>query len=261
MPTAEPFDTYSSAFKDYQVSAPGRLLHNISGANMRRHLEQRPLRVLDAGGGNGVDAVALARDGHALTLLDPSAELLNAAHIGARAAGVDDSMEFVEAGLSDIPSLFPETRFDLILCHNVLQYMDDLRSSLVALSQALVPNGLISVICVNRYSEAYREALQQLRPGAALEKLGTTTIFSGVFKTEVRAYSAEEVMEALQELGYVLVARYGVRCVYDYIPNDEVKNDPSFLAELERLEHEIGAQYPYYHLARFFQIVARKVAV
>jgi S-adenosylmethionine-dependent methyltransferase len=260
MPSAEPFDTHASAFSDYQRSPWGRLLHDISGANVQRHLDGQSLRILDAGGGNGVDAISFARQGHAVAILDPSVELLDEARANAQAAGVIGLMEFHEAELAAIPGLFPEARFDVVLCHNVLQYVDDLKAALAAICGALVPNGVISVMCVNRYSEAYREALQQLRPGAALEKLDTKTIFSGVFKTEVKAYAAEEVSEVLQESGCVVLARYGVRCVFDYIPNNELKNDPAFFAELERLEHALTGRYPYYLLARFFQLIARKVA-
>jgi S-adenosylmethionine-dependent methyltransferase len=134
-----------------------------------------------------------------------------------------------------------------------------LAAALGAICHALLPGGLLSVICVNRYSEAYREALQYRNPGAALEKLDASAIFSGVFKTEVRAYAADDVSVALEELGCGLLAQYGVRCVYDYIPN-ELKNDPTFLVELERLEHAMSGRYPYYLLARFFQLIMRKAA-
>lgn len=261
MPSTEPFDTHASTFSDYQRSPWGRLLHDISGANVQRHLDGEALRILDVGGGNGVDAVTFARQGHSVAILDPSVELLDEARTNADAAGVMGLVEFHEAELAAIPGLFPEAGFDVVLCHNVLQYVDDMKAALEVICSALVPNGLISVMCVNRYSEAYREALQQLRPGAALEKLDTKTIFSGVFKTDVKAYAAEEVSEVLRELGCVVLGRYGVRCVFDYIPNNELKNDPAFFAELERLEHAMSGRYPYYLLARFFQIVARTIGI
>ena len=257
MPSTEPFDANASAFSDYQRSPWGRLLHDVATSNVQRHLDEQPLRVLDAGGGNGVEAILFAGQGHSVTILEPSVALLGEARANAEAAGVAARMEFHQAEIADIPALFAEARFDLILCHNVLQYVDDTAAALKAICHALLPGGLLSVICVNRYSEAYREALQHHDPGAALDKLDTGAIFSGVFKTEVRAYAAEEVSQALGELGCALLAQYGVRCVYDYIPN-ELKNDPTFLVELERLEHALSGRYPYYLLARFFQIIVRK---
>jgi S-adenosylmethionine-dependent methyltransferase len=259
MPSSEPFDANASAFSDYQRSPWGRLLHEVATANVQHHLDGQPLRVLDAGGGNGVDAVLFAAAGHAVTILEPSVELLGQARTNAEAAGVSARMEFHQAEIADIPRLLAVAQFDLVLCHNVLQYVDDMAAALGAVCHALVPGGLLSAISVNRYSEAYREVLQHHNPITALEKLDTPAIFSGVFKTEVKAYTAEEVSQALGELGCVLLAQYGVRCVYDYISN-ELKNDPTFLSELERLEHALSGRYPYYHLARFFQLIVRKSA-
>jgi S-adenosylmethionine-dependent methyltransferase len=167
-------------------------------------------------------------------------------------------MEFHQAEIADIPRLFAAAQFDLILCHNVLQYVEDMKAAVETICHPLLPGGLVSVICINRYSEPYREVLQQLQPGAAYEKLDTKTIFSSVFKVPVRAYVAEEISEAMQQAGFVPLARYGVRCVYDYIPNNDIKDEPAFFTELERLEYAMSDKYPYYLLARFFQIVARK---
>ncbi len=254
MAAAQPFDSNASAFGTYQSSPWGRLLHDVSCANVQRRLDGSPLRILDAGGGNGVEAIFFAAQGHTVAVLDPSVELLNQARRNAQTAGVAERMEFYEAELAAIPRLFPEAKFDLILCHNVLQYVEDVEEALRAIRQPLSPDGLISIICINRYSEPYREALQQLNPGAAYEKLDTRTIFSSVFKVPVRAYAAEEMSQTLQKVGCVVLAQYGVRCVYDYIPNDQ-KNDTTFLADLERLEYAISGKYPYYLLARFFQLI------
>ena len=49
-----------------------------------------------------------------------------------------------------------------------------------------------------------------------------------------------------------------MRCVCDYIPGNEIKSDPAFFAYLERLEYAMSDKYPYYLLARFFQVIARK---
>lgn len=54
------------------------------------------------------------------------------------------------------------------------------------------------------------------------------------------------------------MGEYGVRYVCDYIPNNDIKRDPSFFSELERLELAMSDRYPYYLLARLFQIIARK---
>jgi S-adenosylmethionine-dependent methyltransferase len=264
MSATERFDAHASAYHDYLSSPWGRLLHNISTANVQRHIAERypqqdhVLRILDVGGGTGVDAIPFAAQGHSVSILDPSIELLKTARHNAQAAGVSERVQFYKAELASIPKLFPQGHFDIILCHNVLQYVSDLRGALEAILYALVPSGFISTICVNRYSEPYRMALQQLRPDMAYEHLNTSTIFSGVAKVDVQAYTAEEMSRAFQEVGSSLLAHYGLRCVFDYIPDNDRKNDPAFLAELEHLEFAMSQMYPYYLLARFFQLIVRK---
>lgn len=264
MTSAEHFDANASAFHDYLNSPWGQLLHNLSAANVHRHIAEyytqgQLLHILDVGGGSGVDAILFAAQGHSVSILDPSVELLSEARYNAQSAGVSERVRFYEAELASIPELFPPGYFDLILCHNVLQYVGDLRAALEAIFYPLAADGLISTICINRYSEPYRLALQQLRPDIAFEKLKTRTIFSGVFKVDVRAYTAEEISQAFQEVGGTLLAQYGLRCVFDYIPNNDLKSEAGFLIELERLEYAMSQTYPYYLLARFFQLIVRKV--
>jgi hypothetical protein len=62
-------------------------------------------------------------------------------------------------------------------------------------------------------------------------------------------------------MGCSIVAQYGIRCVNDYIPNNDIKNDPVFFAEIEKLEYAMSDKFPYYLVARSFHIVAQKVTL
>lgn len=86
------------------------------------------LRILDAGGGDGRDAVELARLGHEVTVLDTAGSALAAAQERAAAAGVAHRIRTVSVDLDDIATLATITKhraggsgsFDLVLCHDVL---------------------------------------------------------------------------------------------------------------------------------------------
>ena len=247
------------AFKELQDAPWGRLLHSVALANVQRHLGGQPLRVLDAGGGNGVEAIPLAAQGHTVTLLDLTGEMLAEARRNAEASGVAERMAFYQADLVAIPDLFPDAQFDLILCHNVLQYAGDLGATTGAVCHPLRPGGLISVMCVNRYSEPYRQALMQLDLDAAYASLDAKTIFAYTFGVPVQAYVAEDLVGPLEQAGCSVIGRYGVRCVNDYVLDNNLKYDPAFFARLERLELTLTDRYPYYLLARFFQLIARRV--
>jgi len=259
--TAQLFDEKLSAFKEQQNAPWGRLRYGITFANVQRHLDGQPLRVLDAGGGNGLDAIPFAARGYAVTLLDYSTEMLAEARRNAEASGVAKRMAFHQADLAAIPTLFPESRFDLVLCHNVLQYVDDVGAALKAMCHALRPGGLISLVCINRYSEACRQAFQRLDLDAAYASLDTASVMTTVFGVPMRVYAAEEMRQPLQDAGCAVAGEYGVRCVCDYIPNNDIKSDPAFFAQLERLEYAMTDKYPYYLLARYFQVIARKTVL
>src|ERR1700710_1873979 len=93
-----------------------------------------PLRVLDVGGGSGMFAVPLAQLGHDVTVVDPSADALATLHRRADTAGVGaqvrglqgdgDRMHDVLAAGSPAPG-DPDDEFDLVLCHSVLEVVDD----------------------------------------------------------------------------------------------------------------------------------------
>ena len=252
------FDIKIARWQEYQDTPWGRLFYNISQENLHPYLPEQPYRILDIGGGNGRTAIAYAKLGQKITLLDTSAEMLSAAQHYARQAEVSEQIEFHQADLVEIPALFDENTFDVILCHNVLAYVDDIAEAIRAICHCLQANGILSLISMNRYSEAYREILQQLNPQAAIDNLAAKTYTSVVFNTSIKLYSADDIIELLRAEGFSVLGQYGVRCVSDYIPDNEIKEDPAFFAQLERLEKAMSGQFPYYLLARFFQIIARK---
>jgi len=252
------FDANLSAWKDWQSTPWGRLRYSIVRANLDRHLEPRTLRILDVGGGNGLDVIALAEEGHYVSIVDFSAAMLSEARRNAEASGVADRVTLHQADLTSIPNLFADGVFDVVLCHNLMQYADGVRAMLVAVSQPLRQDGLLSLLSVNRYSEALRHALQRLDFPKALDELDATSAVADLFGVPVRRFVSMQLLPPLRAAGFSVVAQYGVRCVCDYIADNELKADPAYFAELERLERAMSDRYPYYLLARYFQIIARK---
>ena len=258
MTTADTFDKNHAAFKEYQEAPWGQLAYNLRAANLKRHIRGEALTILDAGGGNGLEAVAFAQQGHTVALVDYSAEMLAEARQNVESNLVGERVEIYQGEVSSIPQLFPPARFDVALCHNVLQYVDDLDQALQAISYAVKPGGFISIICINRYSESYRLALQELDLQAAYAGLEAKVIRSKMFNAPMTAYSADDLHAPLLKAGCRVVGQYGIRCVNDYIPNNEIKYDPNFAAEMEKLELALSDKFPYYLIARFFHIVAQK---
>jgi len=259
MTTPNTFDSRIENWLTEQRQPWGRLRYKLTQANLAKHLGQDPLYILDAGGGNGVDSLPLAEKGHSVTIVDYSGQMLRLAAEQAEAAQIQDRASLHRADVIDIPILFPEPRFDLVLCHNVLQYIEDVPSLLKGLRVPLKAGGLISLISVNRYSIPYHAAFLRGDLAEALTGLDTHTTKGIIFDATLTNYSAAEIKEMLQDSGFKVIQDYGLRCLCDYWGDNERKSDPMTFEQLEKLELALTDRHPYKLLARYYQVIARKI--
>ena len=258
MTQPETFNDHMSVWKAEQNTPWFRLRYTTVHTNLLRHLERRPLQVLDVGGGNGLEAVALAALGHTVTLVDFSADMLADARRNAEAAGVAERIVMHEADVTALPDLFSTGTFDVALCHNVLQYVGDPAAVLADIAALVRRGGILSVVSPNRYGETYLAALLQLDLATALARLDATTIEAALFKVPVHRFTGDDMIRLLEAAGCTPAGHYGVLCVCAYITNNDIKYDPTFFAQLEQLELALTDRHPYYLVARFFQVIAQK---
>ncbi len=259
MPTpASVFDTSMDRWRAEEHMPWGRLRRTMTHANLRRHIDVAPLHILDAGGGNGLDSIPLASAGHHVTIVDYSTAMLAEAQRNAAAAQANERVVTRHADLQGLPELFPKPCFDLVLCHNVLQYVDDVPALLELVATPLRPGGLLSIMSVNRYAIPYRAAFFRGDLAEAYAKIDARTEPAVLFGTRMDEYAAEEIAAMLPAVGCVAVQDYGIRCMCDYWGDNERKSDPETFAQIERLELALTDRHPYKLLARYFHVVARK---
>jgi ubiquinone/menaquinone biosynthesis C-methylase UbiE len=264
MPEApEKFNTAMTTWQEWQDAPWGRLRYALAEANLLRHLDGlggEPLRILDLAGGDGGDAIRLAERGHHVTIADYAPAMLAAATERAAADGLTELITCVEADATDLPRDLTEGQFDVVLCHNLLQYMDDVPGTLTAALAPLKPGGLFSVMAINRHSAPLNIAVREMDPAAALAALDTNQARTQMFNSALTLHTAEELIPTLQNLGCRDIAHYGIRSFCDYITDDARKHEPAFYADLERLELATTDCPPYMHTARLFQLTAWKYA-
>ena len=216
-------------------------------------------RILDVGGGDGGDALPLAMAGHSVTVLDPSLAMLAKLDQDAAEAGVSDRITGLHGDIDSIAALDPQG-FDLVLCHFVLQYLDELDGPLGQLVGAVRPGGYLSLIAPNRPGEVLAKAARGVDPAAAFALLDAETNRTLTFDHAVRRIDAETAIAALEAAGCEVEARFGGRVINDLLPDAAPKADPAFFADLLRLELAICDREPYLRTGLFWQLVARKTA-
>ena len=220
-----------------------RLRYTVTESNLLRHFASGPQRVLDVAGGNGIEAVRLAALGHEVTVLDPAGAMLSTAIETADALDVADRLHVVQAGALDAPEVFAGHEFDVVLCHNLLQYVDEPGEVLRAVITPLRAEGLMSLLGPNADFDPMHAAVRSLDPAEAVRSLANEA-------------PVGELVALLAGLGVEEVVRYGVRCVSDLLP--ELDPDPAFLEDLERLELALADRMPQLLTARYFHLVARR---
>ncbi|WP_288477901.1 methyltransferase domain-containing protein [uncultured Pseudomonas sp.] len=179
-------------------------------ADLAEVLPQRPLRVLDIGAGLGHMSLWLARQGHAVTLAEPSAPMLAGAQEAFATAGL--SADWLALPWQELPR-FAEP-FDLVLCHAVLEWLETPTAILPTLHRCLAPDGWLSLAFYNRDALIYRNLLKghfrKLRQGeyAGAGQRGLTPQ-QPLDPREVEAWLAPD---------WRIQARSGVRVFHDYMP-------------------------------------------
>ena len=123
----ERFRTGAEKYAAYLDTPEGRLRLDLAFANLNDVLPQatRSLHALDLGCGTGAIAVRLARLGLHVTLLDASLPMLDFAKRAAQEAGVTERIALKHGDAAQLANLFPSESFDVILCHNILEYVED----------------------------------------------------------------------------------------------------------------------------------------
>src|SRR6266568_9410969 len=105
------------------------------------------LDIVDVGAGTGGFAVRLAALGHRVTVVDPSPDALAAAQWRAAELGV--TLTAVQGEANDLAGLVGDAATDLVVCHNVLEYVDSPPDAMAAIARVLRPGGTVSVLAAN----------------------------------------------------------------------------------------------------------------
>ena len=256
----ERFRAGAAKYAAYLETPEGRLRSDLTFDNLQDFLPfhaNGSLRALDIGCGTGATAVRLARLGLHVTLLDVSEPMLDFAKGAAREAGVTERIALKHGDATQFANLFPAESFDVILCHNILEYVDDpcavLRSAARALRNA---SGIISVLVRNQAGEVLKAAIQDGDLAAAEHNLTAEWGHESLYGGRVRLFTAESLQAMLFESSLAVTAERGVRVLSDYLPPKVSRSD-----EFERifeLERKLGRRPEFTAVARYTHCLAHR---
>ncbi len=118
---------------------------------LKHRRSDRQVTVLDLGGGTGVYAVPMASAGHPVTVVDQSPDALATLRRRANAAGVGDLVTAVLSDLDAFDGGSAELAADVVLCHRVLEYVDNPLQTLIEAGRAVRAGGVLSIVSASRF--------------------------------------------------------------------------------------------------------------
>lgn len=261
MKTDERFQIEADKYAAYLETPEGRLRLDLPFANLREFLPvpgvAASLRALDLGCGTGANGLRLARLGYQVTLMDSSAAMLEIAQRTAQEAGLVKKIETKQANADRLVDLFDEPAFDLILCHNILEFVEDpvavLRSAAGALRTL---SGILSVLVRNRAGEVLKAAILSGDVDAATDTLTAEWGNEALYGGKVRLFTPESMRAMLQAATLEVIAERGVRVMADYLSlRVSLGDEYDRVFELER---KLGSRPDFSAIARYTHFLARR---
>lgn len=214
-----------------------------------------PLRIIDAGGGQGQLSLQMAALGHHVTHCDISEQMLLLAQEHALARGVD-SIDFIHGPIAELAAEVTQGKrlpFDLVICHSVLEWVVAQQALLADLKCLVNPTGVLSLTFYNRHGLVFKNLLRGKR----------SAILDEQFKprpgslTPHRPLAPEQVLQWLHGANWQILCHSGIRVFHDYLLTEDGRRMPA--QELLALEMELSRQEPYRSLGRYQHVMARQL--
>ena len=255
---AERFRGGAAQYAAYLETPEGRLRLDLAFANLQEFLSQATgsLRALDLGCGTGAFALRLAQLGYHVTLLDSSRPMLDFAERNAREAGLSGKIALADGDAAEVANLFPAESFDVILSHNVLEYLPDPAAVLRAAVRTLRgPSAILSVLVHNQAGEVMKAAIQNGDLAAAGQALTAEWGRESLYGGSVRLFTTQILRATLTAASLAVIAERGVRVVSDYLPPQiDQSTDYEKIFELER---KLGSRPDFAAVGRYTHWLAR----
>ena len=214
-------------------------------------LGDRPLRILDAGGGFGYFAQKLAAMGHHIELCDLSAEMLELGRQQIEEKGLSERIRLIHCPIQALDQ-HVEGEFDLILCHAVLEWLSEPRQTLLSLLGFLAPGGILSLLFYNRHALLFQSLVvgnfDYIRAGLTKKRKQKLT--------PENPQLPEEVYDWLQRGGLKLIGKTGVRVIHDYMRHKQAQHE--HFDDLLQMEQRYCREEPFVALGRYIHVMAQR---
>ena len=197
------------------------------------------LDIMDVGGGTGGFAVPFAELGHNVIVVDPSPDALAAAQ--RRAAERQVRLTAVQGDADGLDHVAGDDAADLVICHSVLEYVEDPVIAMAAIARVLRPGGTVSVLAANAVAAVLHRAVSGRYDQAGRLLSEVTQGATSITVDGRRRFTLPGLTALIEGAGLRPGDAHGVRVFAGLLPGADP--DPGAAEALRALEDE-AAGYP-----------------
>ena len=203
-------------------------------------------KILDFGSGEGITANHFAEKND-VTAIEPSKEMLSNAW---------KDYEYTQiVGDVNALSAFKNETFDMIICHNVLEYIDDKAAVIKALARVLKKDGIISIVKHNRAGRVMQMAVlldDFEKANAILDGKDSTASKFGT----IRYYEDNDITKWEPQI--TISDILGIRTFWDLQQNQQKHGDEAWQEKMLQLELRVSQMREYKNIAFFHHLLLKK---
>lgn len=227
------------------VNAPwGKLFYKLVWHN----IDCNRRKILDFGSGFGITANYFAKNND-VTAIEPNEEML-------KHRFCNNEYKQIVGGIEQLRKI-PNKSYDMIICHNVLEYLDYRTELLCEFSRVLKPNGIVSVVKHNKAGKIMQKAVFEYNINEALELIKNGTAVSANFGT-INEYDNCE-LEKYGKGSFEIDKIFGVRMFYA-LQRNELKTESDWISNMYNLECT-AEEIPEFRNIAFFHHVILKLKI
>ena len=203
-------------------------------------------KILDFGSGEGITANHFAEKND-VTAIEPSKEMLSNAW---------KDYEYTQiVGDVNALSAFKNETFDMIICHNVLEYIDDKAAVIKSLARVLKKDGIISIVKHNRAGRVMQMAVLLDDFEKANEILDGKDSTASKFGT-IRYYEDNDITKWEPQITVSDI--WGIRTFWDLQQNQQKHGDEAWQEKMLQLELRVSQMREYKNIAFFHHLLLKK---
>ena len=207
-----------------------------------------PLTILDFGAGFCVTASHYSKH-HSVTAIEPDKDMLDLSiH--------DNHFDCIHGGVEAL-SRYADNTFDIVICHNVLEYVSDKELIVQELARVLKQGGTLSVVKHNLLGRAMAYAVFSDNPKAALDLIDSGDREDSTFGKR-DTYEDEYIIGLGKKCGLSMENLFGIRTFFALSKNNDIKFTQEWYEDMLALEMRTCNSDTYKSISFFHHLIFQK---